>query len=173
MAGLVFACRAEAPSNPTSASPQAAPSGASDEAPDLPARPAPDWKRAFRHEVRYDAERQAIVIAIEVDEGYHVYTEGETIGKPLHVALAEDGPYEIDGSVRYPEGVTKDLPIGRSVIVEGEAEVVAPIRPRNEEDRGKPGSAEGRFRYQVCTDEACDRPRTQSFEVDVAPTSDA
>lgn len=161
--GLLCACRGESTA-PTEAARPAPPEPVA-----MPPTSAPtDWKAAFSHDVRYDAERDAVVVDVDVDEGFHVYTEGETIGKPMKLTLDPEGPFEIDGAVTYPKGVTKDLPIGRSVIVEGAAEVVAPLKPRSAEPDGV---AKGRFRYQVCTDEACDRPRTVSFEVDVAPSS--
>jgi hypothetical protein len=146
---LALACRSEPATTPAG-------SPAPAETP-----PAPDWRGAFEHTVRWDAERGAIVVAVHVDDGFHVYTTGETIGKPMQLAL-DEGEVQLDGDVVYPRGVTKDLPIGRSVIVEGDAEVVATVqRP------AAPATASGAFRYQVCTDRACDRPRTEPFTVDI------
>lgn len=156
-AAEVAALEPESASAPTEGGPSAMPE----------AKAPTDWKRAFAHDVRYDSERTAVVVDVSVDDGFHVYTEGETIGKPMKLTLDPEGDFEIDGAVIYPEGVTKDLPIGRSVIVEGEAEVVAPIRRPSSGG----GRAKGSFRYQVCTDEACDRPRTVSFEVEVPAAS--
>jgi hypothetical protein len=164
--GLLCACRGEstAPTEPSTSPPPPEETAAP------PAEAPTDWKAAFSHRVRYDAERHALVVEVEVADGFHVYTQGETIGKPMKLTLAPEGAFEVEGGVTYPEGVTKDLPIGRSVIVEGEAEVVAPLKPKDGESAAA-DVAKGRFRYQVCTDEACDRPRTESFEVEVGPRS--
>jgi hypothetical protein len=127
----------------------------------------PDWAAAFKHEILYDAEKKAVVVAVELKAGFHAYTVGETIGKPLELEFSPDSPYQPSGDIQYPTGETKDLPIGKSVIVFGKADIVAPVAAKE----GASGSAaNGKFQYQVCTEEACDRPRTVEFSVNV-PTS--
>jgi cytochrome c biogenesis DsbD-like protein len=132
--------------------------------PGVAAPKEPDWKSAFKHVVNYDAAKKAIVVDVTIEPGFHAYTTGETIGKPMAVALDENGAFAHAGEVEYPAGVTKDLPIGKSVIVEGTAQIVAPIQKK---EGGTGDSATGTFKYQVCTEEACDRPRTQPFTVAV------
>lgn len=151
----------------------AALAGCSDPPPAPPATPAratepaqagstPDWKKAIRHEVRFEPTRRAVVVSIEIEPGYHAYTAGETIGRPLALAFDPDSAWVADGEIELPPGRAKDLPIGRSVIVEGRAEVVARVK------RAAPGAvATGKFFYQVCTDQACDRPRTAPFSLTV------
>lgn len=121
----------------------------------------PDWKKAFSHKVRFDAARKAVVVDVQIQPGFHAYAPGESTGKPLLVTIDEGGDFVGNGTIQYPKGKEKNLPIGRSVIVEGAAEIVAPVKPKAE----APGKAKGKFRYQVCTDSACDRPRTIPFEV--------
>ena len=124
----------------------------------------PDWAAAFKHEIRFDAEKKAVVVAVELKPGFHAYTVGETIGRPLKLEFSEKSAYQPTGDIQYPAGETKDLPIGKSVIVHGKAEIVAPVAAKP----AAPGaSATGKFQYQVCTEEACDRPRTVDFEVAV------
>lgn len=128
---------------------------------------APDWAAAFKHEIRFDAAKKAVVVAVELQPGFHAYTVGETIGRPLKLEFSQSSGYQPAGEIVYPAGETKDLPIGKSVIVQGKAEIVAPVASKE----GAPAaSASGKFQYQVCTEEACDRPRTVDFEVAV-PTS--
>lgn len=121
----------------------------------------PSFATAFSHAVRYDTEKKAILVDVKIAPGFHAYTVGETVGKPMLVALDEGAAYRHAGDVVYPAGVEKTLPIGKSVIVEGSAQIVAPIEKRD----GAEGPAAGTFRYQVCTDESCDRPRTAPFSV--------
>ena len=121
----------------------------------------PDWTSAISHEVRYDAAGHAVVVDVKVKPGFHAYTTGETTGKPLELTIAEDSDFALEGAVDYPKGVAKDLPVGRSVIVEGAAQVKATVKPKS--DAAK--TVRGGFKYQVCTDEACDRPRTKKFEL--------
>jgi hypothetical protein len=70
------------------------------------------------------------------------------------------------GDVEYPKGLEKNLPIGRSVIVEGNAQIYAPVAPKPEAPAG-PKKVKGTLRYQVCTEKVCDRPRTVPISADV------
>lgn len=156
--GLAFAALAGC-SDPKPA-PPAAPVQAA--APAAPVGNTPDWKKAIRHEVRFDPARRAVVVSVELEPGYHAYTVGETIGRPLALTFDPDSAWVAEGEIELPPGRAKDLPIGRSVIVEGRAEVVARVK------RTAPGgTAKGKFFYQVCTDQACDRPRSAPFSLTV------
>lgn len=166
---LLFGCKSEG--GPTKA-PEPEPSklsGKAKEALVMEAQPAagaagemPDWASAFSHTVRFDGERSAVVVEVELKPGFHAYTVGETIGRPLKLEFAADSAYQPTGEIQYPEGETKDLPIGKSVIVHGKAAIVAPVAVKE----GSSGAeARGKFQYQVCTEEACDRPRTVDFAV--------
>jgi hypothetical protein len=131
-----------------------------------PGNQAPDFQSAFDYDV--GLREGAIVVRFEVADGFHVYTVGETVGKPLELELDERSDAALSGPVSYPKGITKDLSIGRSVIVEGHGEVRAPIHVPRATEAGRVMKATGRFRYQVCTEESCDRPRSSSFELPVS-----
>lgn len=122
---------------------------------------AVDWSAAFHHEVRYDADQSALVVDVKVAPGFHAYTIGETTGRPLEVTVED--PWKL-GDVAYPKGLEKNLPIGKSVIVEGAATIVAPVSAEP-----APDTIRGKLAYQVCTDEGCDRPRKAAFEVKRGP----
>ncbi len=145
---------------------------APDKVPTTPAAPvvdeeeAPDFQSAFKYRVRFDAGEQAVVVDMKIEDGYHAYTIGESTGRPLAVRMAPDGAYVLTGDVVYPEGIKKDLPIGPSVIVEGRAKIVAPVKKRPQAAGER---ATGLFQYQICTDEACDRPRKKPFDVKALP----
>ncbi|MCB9648741.1 MAG: hypothetical protein H6730_19370 [Deltaproteobacteria bacterium] len=126
-----------------------------------PAQEMPDWKAAFSHEVGFDPTGKMVTVTVKVAPGFHAYTVGETTGKPMQLTIAEDSEFALEGDVKYPAGVAKDLPVGRSVIVEGTAEISAQVAPKSEAAK----TVKGAFRYQVCTDEACDRPRTAPFSL--------
>lgn len=170
---LLAGCKTEGGPAKTSDPEPSKLSGKAQEALVLEANPAgaagemPDWANAFRHELRFDAEKKAVVVDVELKPGFHAYTVGETIGRPLRLEFAADSPYQPSGEIQYPEGETKDLPIGKSVIVHGKASIVAPVTAK---EGAAGGDARGKFQYQVCTEEACDRPRTVDFQVSV-PTS--
>lgn len=150
---LSFGCQ-KAAEPPAPSAPPPAPAAA-------PKPAGPDWAAAFKHGVEWDAAQGQVVVKVQIQPGFHAYTVGETVGKPMALELAEDSAYALAGEVQYPAGVTKDLPIGKSVIVEGNAEIRAPAKLKTEAK----GQVKGNFRYQVCTDESCDRPRTAPFEL--------
>lgn len=122
---------------------------------------APDWTSAFRYQVKAEGDR--LWVDFQVQEGFHVYTQGETVGRPLELEVGEDSPVGLAGDVRYPKGKEKNLTIGRSVTVEGAGRVEAPLA--NAPPDG--ATVRGIFRYQVCSDRMCDRPRSAPFEVEV------
>lgn len=150
---LILGCPAEAPES-TSHTREGAP---------------PDWASAFRQEAAWDEAREAVVVTVRLAPGFHAYTTGEETGRPLRIELDPTSPRVLDGSPEYPKGVERQLAVGRSVIVEGTARIVAPTRPREE------GSAadrvEGKLHYQVCTDEACDRPRSARIALATTTTT--
>lgn len=123
-----------------------------------------DFEKAFRFETHFDSSGPNLRVKLHVAPGFHVYTTGETIGKPLKLQLNESSAFQISGEVQYPAGITKDLPVGRSVIVEGEAEITAALAANA---AAKTQQIQGDLRYQVCTDSACDRPRTAVLQVSV------
>ncbi len=127
---------------------------------------APDFTTAFKHAVRWDSGKSALVVDVSIAPGFHAYTTGETTGKPLLVEILADSDMVANGEVEYPKGVEKDLPIGKSVIVEGKAAITAPVKAKDAASASK--KAKGTLRYQVCTEKTCDRPRTAPFEVDTA-----
>ncbi len=122
----------------------------------------PKWDTALTHTARVDVAQKALLVDVVIAPGFHAYTEGETVGKPLVVEVGADSEVTAAGPVQYPSGTVKDLPVGRSVIVEGRAQIVAPLA-LTEASAGK--SVKGTFRYQVCTDTACDRPRSVPLAV--------
>jgi len=121
----------------------------------------PDWGSAFTAASRWDAGKKAVVVDVSVAPGFHAYTTGETVGKPLLLTVKPESALKV-AEVEYPKGTTKELSTGRSVIVEGKAEIVAIV---SDPVAGK--SVDATLRYQVCTPEACDRPRTVDLAVAV------
>lgn len=135
---------------------------ASKPATSAPVGDAPSFDGAFKHEIAFDKARSVVRVELLVAPGFHAYTTGETVGRPLELTLAEDSDYVASGPVEYPKGSSKDLPLGKSVIVEGSAQIVAPVRLR---EHAATGRAKGTLKYQICTESACDRPRTVTFDL--------
>ena len=117
---------------------------------------------AIQIKPRFEVEGPRVVIDVGLRPGFHVYTTGETVGRPLKIDLTEGGDWKAAQEPVYPSGRTKETALGSSVVVEREARVQLPVEPLMD----NPGSITGTFEYQVCTDVACDRPRTLPFKLE-------
>ena len=126
----------------------------------------PDFTQAFKSRIRFDPGEQTIVADLDIAPGFHAYTIGEATGRPLALKLDPTSAVEHAGDVKYPKGKAKTLPIGPSVIVEGKAHIVAPVKRR---EGAETPEAKGTLHYQICTDEICDRPRKKAFQVKTQP----
>ena len=124
---------------------------------------APSWATAFAHQIHYDRSSESLVASIRIAPGFHAYTTGEEIGKPLTLSFNKASACSPNGEIEYPPGRTKQLPIGKSVIVEDEAQIVAPLLCKGDGEL----FAKGSLRYQICTDSACDRPRKVEFSLPI------
>lgn len=125
--------------------------------------PSLDFTEAITIRPGFERSGPEVVVKIELADGFHVYSTGETIGRPLDIGV-DDGDWVPRSSANYPKGKVKDTSLGRSVVVEGEAEVNLPVRATVD----SPGPVRGFLKYQVCTETSCDRPRKFKFEI---PTS--
>ncbi len=124
-----------------------------------------DFAKAIDIAARYDAGTKAVVVSIAIAPGFHAYTEGETVGRPLKLVIAPGSPVELKDP-RYPTGTQKMLPIGRSMVVEGKAEIVAPLVLKGTAEPPPAGTPiRAQLSYQVCKETACDRPRTLDLEL--------
>lgn len=127
-----------------------------------PAQEGPDFEAAINISPRFDEQANAIVVEADLQPGFHVYTLGETTGRPIRLELANDGgDWKPAGDPEYPEGVKKTTALGTSVVLEGKLSCRLPVAPAVD----APGDLKGTFYYQVCTDQACDRPRSVPFAV--------
>lgn len=126
-----------------------------------PAHRGPNFEAAIALSPRFDAETSAVVMQVDLRPGFHVYTTGEKVGRPIALSLAEGGGWSAAAAPSYPEGEEKTTSLGTSVVVEGSSEARLPVALSGE----APGPVKASFRYQVCTETACDRPRTHDFEL--------
>jgi len=119
----------------------------------------PNFADAMRVAPAYDAATGTLVVTLDIREGFHAYAPGEEIGKPVELKLAEGSAWAIEGAVSIPAGVKKDLgELGTSMILEGRVPVSAVVK-------GGSGEIAGAVEVQICTDNACDRPRKHPFTV--------
>jgi hypothetical protein len=122
----------------------------------------PDFTTAMTMAQKYDATTGELVVTLSLKDGFHAYAPGEEIGKPVRMSVAEAGGWKVEGDVKMPAGKTKDLgELGKSQVLEGAIPVSALVK-------GGSGEIQGEVEVQICTDNACDRPRKHAFKV---PTS--
>jgi hypothetical protein len=120
--------------------------------PDAP----PDFAGAMTMKPAYkDGE---LVVTVALKPGFHAYAPGEEIGKPVSLVVKEQNGWKLEGAPEIPAGETKDLgELGTSKVLEGTFPVKAKVTGGN-------GALAGELEIQVCTDNACDRPRKHPFE---------
>ncbi len=124
--------------------------------PEPPPTAAPDFSKAVTVEPRFDAATNTITAVLHVGAGFHAYAPGETIGKPVELLVANTNGWALDGAVNIPAGVTKEVAGEKSVILEGDVSLTAKVK-------GGKGDIAGEVKVQVCTDGACDKPRSYPF----------
>jgi hypothetical protein len=118
---------------------------------------APKFDEAVSVAPAFDKGTGKLTVTLKLKPGFHAYAPGETIGKP--VELAVEAPWTVDGAVQIPAGQKKDLgDLGTSVILEGDVPLTAVVK-------GGSGEVKGVVTAQVCTDKACDRPKKHPFSV--------
>ena len=123
----------------------------------------PDFANALEMVPAFDKASGKVTVTLKLKPGYHAYAPGEEIGKPVALVVDESkGGWKVDGAVALPAGQKKDLgTLGTSIILEGNVELSAVVK-------GGSGDVEGKVEAQVCTDKACDRPRSHPFKVPTA-----
>jgi DsbC/DsbD-like thiol-disulfide interchange protein len=116
----------------------------------------PDFQGALRMSPSYEGGE--LVVSVALKPGFHAYAPGESIGKPVALAVKEEGGWQAE-SVLVPEGKTKDLgELGKSQVLEGTFPLKAKVT-------GGEGALKAVVDIQVCTENACDRPRKHELSV--------
>ena len=128
-----------------------------------PAEAAPDFANAMELLPTYDKASGKLTVTVKLRPGYHAYAPGEEIGKPLALTVDESkGGWKLEGAVQVPAGQKKDMgALGNSMILEGNIDLTAVVK-------GGSGDIEGKLDAQVCTDKACDRPKSHALKVPTA-----
>jgi hypothetical protein len=126
------------------------------EAPDLPK--APDFKNAMKLAADHSAADGKLTVTLHLAEGYHAYAPGEKVGKPVQMSIQNSDGWTVEGAPVIPAGVEKDLgELGKSQVLEGKVSLTAVVK-------GGQGPIKGTVKVQICTDTACDRPKSVPFE---------
>lgn len=95
---------------------------------------------------------------VRLEPGFHAYAPGEQTGRPLAFEVTSAG--WVLQAQDIPKGEEKDLgDLGRSRVLTGEVNASATVQRAG----AGGGALEGRFHYQVCSETACDRPRSTAF----------
>jgi len=109
----------------------------------------------------YDKKTKILSVHVKLRDGLHAYAPGETIGKPVTLVVKPQNGWKASGDVQLPKGKEKNLKTsGKSVIIEGDFDVKTHVE-------GGRGPVLGELHLQVCSEDACDRPRIHPFEVQV------
>lgn len=96
-------------------------------------------------------------VAVNLSPGLHAYAHGEKIGKPVRLEISSTNGWRALGSAETPAGVTKKIAgLGESIVIEGPFNVKQRVE-------GGVGNGEALLHLQVCSNEACDRPRVHKI----------
>ena len=107
----------------------------------------------------FDKATQMVSVQIRIADGFHAYAAGEKIGKPVDILIKPLNGWKANGTAILPQGKEITLKsLQKSVILDGLFTVKAKVYD------GK-GPVAGEVHLQVCSDDACDRPRVYPFTV--------
>lgn len=119
----------------------------------------PNFVGAMRLQPRYDKATGELLVMVSVRPGYHAYAPGSSIGVPISMNLKDTGGWKVDGDVVLPKGKEKTLgTLGTDFVLEGEIPIKAKVKDGS-------GDISGRVKVQICTTNACDRPKEHGFTV--------
>lgn len=109
----------------------------------------------------YDKKNKTLNVHVKLRDGVHAYAPGETTGKPVSLVVKPQNGWKTSGDVQLPRGKEKSLKtFGKSIIIDGEFDVKTRVE-------GGSGPILAELHLQVCSENACDRPRVHPFEVQV------
>ena len=117
--------------------------------------------------------RLQVRLRAKIDAGWHLYAESQEERGPnaLRIWLAEDQPFSLAAEVKAPRPFSSQDPnFGMRVkYYQGEAEFVLPVLV-------KAGGANSRSLrvnsyYQVCNEQTCLPPKTQTLEMPLSPAT--
>lgn len=110
---------------------------------------------------KYDKKSKTLSVHVKLRDGVHAYARGETVGKPVSLVVKPQNGWKAVGDLQTPKGKEKILKTsGKSVIIDGDFDVKTRVD-------GGHGPILVELHLQVCSEDACDRPRVHPFEVQV------
>ncbi len=119
----------------------------------------PQFDDAFTWSQGYDKKTHMLLLSVNLKPGYHAYAAGESVGVPVELVVDKTGGWVVQGKPVLPKGKEKDLgALGKSVLLEGKFVISAKVS-------GGKGAILGALKMQICTESACDRPKTHPFKV--------
>jgi hypothetical protein len=105
------------------------------------------------YSITTDYKDSTLTVKIKLDDMLHAYAEGEKIGRPVSLTIKEHNGWQALGPAIVPKGNKKMLiGLGESVTLDNEIELKQKVI------KGQ-GPGQALVYLQVCTDNACDRPK--------------
>lgn len=122
-------------------------------------KPTAHVDQKFSIDTNFDQEASILIINVNLPTGLHAYAVGEKIGKPIRLEISSTNGWRAAGNTEIPVGRIKKIAgLGESMVIEG------PFVIKQKVVRGT-GKGEARLHLQVCSETACDRPRTHILEI--------
>lgn len=110
-------------------------------------------------QINHKLNEDELKIEISLDEGFHAYGPGETVGRPISLTVLPDNGWLGLEPFRLPVAKVKIIPgLGKSVVYENSVNISQKISPG-------PKNGKAILLMQVCTDDLCDRPREHELQL--------
>lgn len=116
-----------------------------------------NFDNSYKISSKFVEDSSELIVDVVLDKGVHAYAPGEKIGKPVNISISEKNGWQASGSPDLPQGKEKILgDLGKSSVLEGSFIVKQKLIKGS-------SKGEAQLNLQVCTDNACDRPRTHTI----------
>jgi hypothetical protein len=114
---------------------------------------SPDFNNSFSISSEFIDATSQLKIAIHLADSFHAYAPGEKIGKPIKLEITNINGWAADGAASIPPGKNKLMgELWQSIVLQGDVHISQKLKKGN-------GQGEALLYLQVCTANACDRPR--------------
>lgn len=121
---------------------------------------APNFANAAQINTAINESGDLLTITVNLADGFHAYGPQEKIGKPVRLVVEQNNGWAALSAPLVPTGVVKKIAgLEDSYIISNSF---------NLNQKLKPGTGPGRaiLYLQICTDSACDRPRTHEIQLE-------
>ena len=118
-----------------------------------------DFNNSFSISSEFVDATSQFEITVHLTDPLHAYAPGEKIGKPIKLEITGLHGWVADGPLKIPQGRKKKIgALGEGVVLQGDVRLSQKLKKGD-------GKGEALLHLQVCTANACDRPRVHRLPI--------